>query len=112
MSTAEKDYAGIAILVVSVFFATVFVSVGIIFCFDNPSVSAKEIPDAPEVPVTVITPLYDHLIATSPEWKKAYGDTLEARFVYNLAVFRSNQMEIAKMIAKLHSPVIDPNEVK
>lgn len=72
-------------------------------------------PKSPEVPIVKIRPLYEHLIESPQNWKDAYGDTLEARFVYNLAVLRNNQLEIAKMIAKLHPPVepnlpIDPNE--
>lgn len=60
-------------------------------------------------PQVSILPLYDHLIEIPPNWKEAYGDTLEVRFIYNLAVLRNNQLEIAKMISKLHPP-IDPNE--
>lgn len=66
-------------------------------------------------PQVSVLPLYDHLIEISPKWKEAYGDTLETRFIYNLAILRNNQMEIAKMIAKLHPPIepnapIDPNQ--
>ena len=69
----------------------------------------------PEVPIVKIMPLYEHLIESPQKWKDAYGDTLEARFVYNFAVLRNNQLEIAKMISRLHPPVdsnepIDPNE--
>lgn len=63
-------------------------------------------------PQVSILPLYDHLIEIPPNWKEAYGDTLEVRFIYNLAILRNNQLEIAKMISKLHPPVepIDPNQ--
>lgn len=70
--------------------------------------------ERPQVPILEVRPLYNHLIEAPQDWKKAYGDTLEARFIYNLAVMRSNQLEIAKMISRLHPPVepnvpIDPN---
>lgn len=74
-------------------------------------------PKAPQ-PKTSILPLHDHLIQIPPNWKEAYGDTLETRIIYNVAdlrskvaILQSNQMEIAKMIQKMHPP-IDPNEVK
>lgn len=67
-----------------------------------------EAPETPEVPVMSIMPLYDHLIAAPQNWKDAYGDTLEARMIYNLAVLRNNQLEIAKMIQLMHPPV-EPN---
>lgn len=72
-------------------------------------------PESPEVPIVKIKPLYEHLIEAPPNWKEAYGDTLEARIIYNLAILRNNQLEIAKMISRLHPPIepnvpIDPNK--
>lgn len=72
------------------------------------SEEAPKVPVVSEVPVVQIKPLYDHLIMAPQNWRDAYGDTLEARLIYNMAVLRNNQMEIAKMISRMHPP-IDPN---
>lgn len=88
-----KTFVGVLVVV--------FVIAVVAFAVEKPGISTVK-----------IKPLYDHLIEIPPNWKEAYGDTLEVRFIYNLAVLRNNQLEIAKMIARLHPPVepIDPNQ--
>lgn len=55
-----------------------------------------------------IRPLKDLLLQPQQNWVDAYGDDLETRLVYNIVVLRNNQLEIAKMISRMHPP-IDPN---
>lgn len=82
-------------------------------------VGCNEVQKAPEEaqPKTNIKPLSEQLIPARQDWKGAYGDTLESQMAYNLVILRNNQLEIAKMISKMHPSVdpnvpIDPNEAK
>lgn len=56
-----------------------------------------------------IKPLNELLIPTRQDWKQAYGDTLQTQIVQNIVILRNNQIEIARMISRLHPPV-DPNK--
>jgi len=56
-------------------------------------------------------PLNQLIAPARQDWKDAYGDTLETQMVFNLAVLRLNDVEIAKMINSLRPPV-DPNETR
>lgn len=69
-------------------------------CFESQKV--------PEPPRPNIKPLNQQLIPTHQNWKDAYGDTFNVQVAWNFAVLRNNQLEIAKMISKMH-PTPDPN---
>ncbi len=57
-----------------------------------------------------VRPLEDQLVPTKDEWKTAYGDTLETRLVYNVALMRYDQKAIFALVQGYHAA--DPNEVK
>jgi hypothetical protein len=60
-----------------------------------------------------IKSLNQQLTPAPQNWKDAYGDTLEAQIVFNLAVLRNNDLLIAQTINKLHpSDPNDPNNLK
>ena len=67
-----------------------------------------------------IRPLGSHLMPLTQEWKDAYGESLESKLTYNIAVLRNNELVIAKVIKqnsmalaeemeKLHAS--DPNDI-
>lgn len=56
-------------------------------------------------------PLENHLVPTREDFKKAYGDTLETRLIFNIALLKNNDLVIANTINKLHpQPTTQPTK--
>lgn len=66
-----------------------------------------------KIPESDVKLLDQQLAEASPAWKDTYGDTIETQIVYNLAISRANELEIAKMVSRMHpSDANDPNNLK
>ena len=61
-----------------------------------------------EAQKTPVKSVGDHLIPTRQDWKDTYGDTIDTRVAYNLALIRNDQRRIFQRINNLH-PDVDPN---
>jgi len=46
--------------------------------------------------------IYNYLVPTRDDFKDRYGDTLQTRLIYNIALLKNNDLVIAGTINKLH----------